>query len=651
MNSEHLGYTPNPVDPHHEPTIKTPNEFSERHPDDEKVELVPSSFKRILEDGFRQLERPAGVEAEEQERPLEAIERRRLAKHAAILVGTVLVLEEAMTTIPDIGDIPKFKLDRFNILGALDTPEKKAVAQRFYMESLQRRIDLLSMCKKRNEESPATILSPIHALEIWNRLAAEQQELLKHVKVEIPKPLSGLPKQLQDQIASHCNSVSLNVGCSARCPFCAFSAEKNVREIVPFAQAAWLIMNTPKKNDTFFYEATDPGDYEYKGHTYGDIVTIQEAVRGNASYVSTAVPHGSWDRIKAMSDCVNRISVSYANIGRLKKMGVLTEVDGVTLPSNPDATDILYHEGVASLTRQLGILLVSVVGEKKHERNIDPEALRKSVAAALPGYKSGVADLLNDHNLRDAGKQRKVVKKGTGIGSSIECRQGVHVTPERVLNYLPALSTEKFPDGKIEVQISNPNEQDNVERIRDILKQLKDGKNVEIQSLISTGLIQPVHGDGQGENAAILFREKVSPRHSPTFRIFSTKPEESVLWTTEVNTITQHVPEFLDLLTSVDEYKEITKKAYTGDLYISPDFIGHLKVAYARRMQHKYLRKPGEDIFLDVFISDSDTSFQPHSFTLNVYHSDSFTKQVWVCIYNLVDGNILTLRCDDNTSV
>lgn len=139
--------------------------------------------------------------------------------------------------------------------------------------------------------------------------------------------LSNFPEKEQRMIVSQVGAIEISKGCSIGCKFCGFEAQKGVTTHISFAELEEFVrkfsveLQEKPGKFPFFYWASDPLDWEDGDKNYRDANELFESVLGFSPYVSTAVPVGKEALTLQLlqEGVVDRVSLSYMNLGRMKK--------------------------------------------------------------------------------------------------------------------------------------------------------------------------------------------------------------------------------------------------------------------------------------------------------------------------------------------
>lgn len=297
---------------------------------------------------------------------------------------------------------------------------------------------------------------------IISNIQRQEMPMIDEMESKVPpKSLAAIPESVRDHILRNTFSVELTEGCSVRCTFCAFNATPGVRESMPFEDVTWVISRVNK--EAFLYYATDPLDYRTTSndseYTYEDVLNVYILRRGHAPFTATAVPKKNFDVFTKVIDRVHRISISQMNQKLLLQQKIIERTPGGTiLPANPDVA-LQFWEHVS-------------------RRFFEPELYYFD-----PNRETDV------RNIYRAGRQRaksrpENQKDDNTIEGSIACRDGVIISPNRIKNSLRMMTTEEFPNGVAEANITVNTLENGAQDIEELQRNIERGLSVSITSLL-----------------------------------------------------------------------------------------------------------------------------------------------------------------------
>ncbi len=128
-----------------------------------------------------------------------------------------------------------------------------------------------------------------------------------------------------DAIANNVTELQLTTDCNGECPFCFLGKKKTVSHKFSFASLKAFAENYLRgKYMPVLYWDSDPFDYRDEGHDFTDVFQVMSRYTRNPTYVSTAVPKGTQERVVRFALELANI-YSRAMIGREKRFPITTE--------------------------------------------------------------------------------------------------------------------------------------------------------------------------------------------------------------------------------------------------------------------------------------------------------------------------------------
>lgn len=407
------------------------------------------------------------------------------------------------TSSETLDEIPNIWRDNFlnSVKGNIRTMDNDA-ARNAYLEAVNRRLKYFNDCKQICVEFGLTISDLESKIEEYRKL--QKQYIENHVEVTIPKSLISFSPGLRDVIVGYTSGVELNRGCSVRCAFCAFGADKKVTNAMPFSEASWLAIHI-QNDSVFFYEATDTLDYKSPDgkSDYADFLTIYEAAHGFLPYSSSGYPEGAKKTLDRVGDRLTNLSISYMNRERLKKDGVIDNLEGDPVFLDPSFADGVFFGGAKGNSPRYETLSkkeyygVPISMEPAYKGHFDKVFFRPWTDR---GYKNFAAP--DSNKLKLSGRQRKTNAKLDNPASipeyttSIQCVSGVEIKPDQVFNMVPSLSSSENEKGYIETEILPENIGKGAETVLSIRDGLKQGKKYSIKDVMQYGVVRNSFGGG-----------------------------------------------------------------------------------------------------------------------------------------------------------
>lgn len=327
---------------------------------------------------------------------------------------------------------------------------------------------------------------------VLQELRRKQHEVIARLPEQLPAALKDFSPGVVEKIVASAATVELNQGCSVGCAFCAYSAERKVRSVMPSAEATWLVRRSNDK--AFYYGATDPLDYQDPNDPnfdYASLMTIAEGATGQLPFTSTAYPHGKAGLVRRLGDRISRWSVSYMNKRRLLADEVFVErAPGVLLPADDEVFASMLFGSVHDIERKLVRLkgpYASVPSASNFQNSVHP---------GIGMYLFNDAGDAGEY--KAAGRQRNIAaRRGQDVpsaASTIHCVQGTLVTPESVMNTMPLFSTEQSPNGRLDIPLK-PEElgagQQELERLHE---RLKAGEEIRMADVLRCGIVEWQYG-------------------------------------------------------------------------------------------------------------------------------------------------------------
>ncbi len=371
-------------------------------------------------------------------------------------------------------------------------------------ESFRRRVKYFKDCLnavRGEDRSVGHLIKKQKTLRKW-----QEKVLSESITKKEPKSLAPYSDGVKKQLLKETCNVELNTGCSVDCYFCAANAGNKVGDQSSFEEACYLAVNV-ENPDAFFYRATDPGDYVARddgSKSYADVLSVREAVLGHGSYVATAYPAGSKERILKIGDRVNRVSVSEANNARLGKDGLFCMFGKTGYPLDLDLQDGLlfggtraanlsyYHTFEAFEAPTLESLVSTVVDYKKIGIAVKN---KKTSNFAISGRKRSLDQKKHDSEVPE-------------FSGSIFCTDGIVISPNEIRNTAVMFSTDKYEVGaalcKLELSSLNNGEA----AMSKIIEEWNGGKTIIIDDLLPHGIVQYKYGSLAVNDNAVMRKVK-----------------------------------------------------------------------------------------------------------------------------------------------
>lgn len=279
---------------------------------------------------------------------------------------------------------------------------------------------------------------------------------------EPPVMLRDFSQSVREKMMSNTFAIELNKGCSVACTFCAFSAGGKVSDAINFQSLLWLMQNT-EDGGTFLYYATDPLDYQEESngvkHTYADVLNAYRSHNDHYPYTSTAIPARSQSIFLGMADKISRFSITEQNLKRLKKDGVFSVSEkGSLIPTHPAVAEAIFFGSMEStMPYQAKAIRETTEGmTDKHKHRISDQFWEST---------SNIYNFAGGYPQYTAGKKRKMIPihvEGADehhpqeeiVDGSIACRYGILILPDKVQNSVRVLATNRYPDGVVNVDIT-----------------------------------------------------------------------------------------------------------------------------------------------------------------------------------------------------
>ncbi|EKD43409.1 MAG: hypothetical protein ACD_72C00290G0001, partial [uncultured bacterium] len=375
----------------------------------------------------------------------------------------------------------------------INKPELLDIVFKNYYSAFQRRVEYFKQCVQMREKTGFSIEDlddKKEALRLWQQLNAGRV-----VESREPEFVSKFQSSLLDQIMLETVGLELNEGCTVQCDFCAFEPDKEVKNKMPFAEAAWFALRASYPNFAFF-KSTDPLDYsdpDDPSLDVADLITIKESSTGDDPFISTAYPKNSDGKVKKIGDRLSRLSISHMNDKRLVRDGFCERVDeDILVPTDPDLADALYFSG----TRSFNFVNEHVVGQIQTS---DEDVLTKLLTAS--NYNTDGVSYLDESHIVESGRWRDVAAKKKGVGAidtiskSISCMDGVVASPGHFKNIISMFSSPNFRRGEILADILPQNLIGGAKKIGQFKKELAEGKPLNIKDLLPYVVVKYKYGN------------------------------------------------------------------------------------------------------------------------------------------------------------
>jgi hypothetical protein len=267
--------------------------------------------------------------------------------------------------------------------------------------------------------------------------------LYTEVEREPPPYMEQFPPVVINTLLKNTAIIELNRGCSVRCNFCGFDAEKNVSNIMPFKHVAWMMRNFKPDDRIIYYYATDPLDYPY----YKQVFLLHRLIAGEYPFTATAYPMAGAEQFASMDERIQRLSLSHMNAKRLARDGqiILTKQKGV-IPLTPDLREsmcfgFLGGRGQSEWAYNHHFKGVRRFSESEYHRE---HSVPGFFLGKIFGRDNDFYNFLIKQKAYQAGRYRK---EDSGVRETIACRDGVLLTPTDAKNTVMMLSTDAYPKG------------------------------------------------------------------------------------------------------------------------------------------------------------------------------------------------------------
>jgi len=234
----------------------------------------------------------------------------------------------------------------------------------------------------------------------------------------LEKKLSEFSHEQRELITSNVGAIQLTEGCSIGCPDCGFGAQRGVNDYIPFDVLTRIVKNYKeglKSTEPYFYQASDPFDYNFDGKKYKDVHNLFEKVCGFSAGTSTSVPKGKENEVLEFARSGNYLGISCSYMNRKRLQPYVTKFEG-----KKNVEVAIFDENKADKIKEM---------EKRFERDIFANYIYP-----------------NRRNFNP--------KKGDLDEIGIGCFNGVLMTPKGVYNVVSIKPNPVYPHGQIVREIS-----------------------------------------------------------------------------------------------------------------------------------------------------------------------------------------------------
>lgn len=317
-------------------------------------------------------------------------------------------------------------------------------------------------------------------------MAKQNTAATAFIKKEPPEILAPFHPKIRAAILKNTNFVELAKGCSVGCPFCGVDPIKGVRDIMPFQDAAWVMMHAAPD---FFHFEGDPLDAPY----YSELVMLYEALHETIPHTSTAYPVHSLAILRALEDRITRLSLSIVNKKRLErdKLSFSTE-RGSVIPRDAVMAQSLMLQTLTSFPA----FFRNIIRIQDYPTKLESELSRFVNFLIKPmGSKGTFHD--RDGRTKLAGRG---MPEDRELSSSIACEDVVVIGPHSADNTAQMFATQQNKKGLVRVNITREGLLYGETEIRKMSTNIF-AKAPTIEDVLSHGII--CHSDRRAHSANV----------------------------------------------------------------------------------------------------------------------------------------------------